>query len=80
MGTEMSIPHPEQGEGPTCVLWSFLNPAEGSAGTSEALTAYLQGETRKNSAGNSIESWASSFWEGELRMCTKNGIFLLFPL
>lgn len=47
--------------GRTCVLWSFLNPDEGSAGTSEALTAYLQGETGKTSAGNKIESWDSSF-------------------
>lgn len=41
----------------TCVLSSFLDLDGGSAGTSEALTAYLRGEERqgKRSGGNKGE-------------------------
>lgn len=76
------LPHPpspslaRQQGGPTCVLWSFLNPDEGSAGTSEALTAYLQGETGQPALGTTARAGTGVFWEGEQRMCTKNGIFL----
>lgn len=65
--------------GPTCVLWNFLNPDEGSAGTSEALTAYLQGETQETALLTTSRAGSQEFWGGELRMHTqKKGIFLLF--
>lgn len=74
-----AIPHPpwQQG-GCTCVLWSFLNPDEESAGTSEALTAYLQGETGKPALVTTLRAGIQVLWEGEQRTCPKNGIFQLF--
>lgn len=44
------VPIPHQGQR-TCALWSFPGLVGGSVGTSEALTAYLQGTRQGNHRG-----------------------------
>lgn len=66
----------------TCVLWSFLDLDGGSAGTSEALTAYLQERRDKEShqVVARVAARAPALCEGSKGCTQKRGVCPISPL